>query len=162
VKTVMGLIPNDERVAAVSGALLAAEYSANQIDIFAEPSEVWQQLESHVKWRKVSKSVLAGMLFGAAIGALYGVLTAILNCRLLNCPVERSLVMLALISLFWIVGGGFIGAIVGFDRLECDFCSYVEGVRRGAALFVIESPKKRSPVAAGILAQEQGELIHAF
>jgi hypothetical protein len=70
--------------------------------------------------------------------------------------------LLALISLYWIAGGGFLGALVGLDRLERDLYSYVEGVRRGAALFVVESPEERAPEVAEILAQEEGALLHVL
>ena len=64
------------------------------------------------------------------------------------------------ITLFWILGGGLAGAIVGLDKLEYELYSYVEGVRRGEALIVVDATAKQAPEAVRILRQEQGTVIH--
>jgi hypothetical protein len=160
--TVVGLIADDEHVTLVGEALKAAGFSEDKISILCRPAEVWQRLEGRKKLRVVYRNALIGMLLGLVVGVLYGATAGILNCRLMNCPVTTSLILLALISLYWLAGGGFLGALIGLDRLERDLYSYVEGVRRGAALFVVESPEERAPEVAGIMAQEEGAVLHVL
>jgi hypothetical protein len=160
--TVVGLIAGDEHVTLVGEALKAAGFSEDKISILCRPAEVWQRLEGRKKLRVVYRNALIGMLLGLVVGVLYGATAGILNCRLMNCPVTTSLILLALISLYWLAGGGFLGALIGLDRLERDLYSYVEGVRRGAALFVVESPEERAPEVAGIMAQEEGAVLHVL
>ena len=160
--TVVGLIANDEHVTLVEEALKAAGFSEDKISILRRPAEVWQRLEGRKKLRVVFRNAFIGMLLGLVAGMLYGATAGVLNCRLMDCPVTTSLILLALISLYWIAGGGFLGALVGLDRLERDLYSYVEGVRRGAALVVVESPEERAPEVADILAQEEGALLHVL
>lgn len=160
--TVLGLIADDEHITLVREALKAAGVSEDKISILRRPGEVWQRLEGRKKLRVVFRNAFIGMLLGLVVGVLYGATAGVLNCRLMDCPVTTSLISLGLISLYWIAGGGFLGALIGLDRLEGDLYSYVEGVRRGAVLFVVESPEERAPEVADILAQEEGALLHVL
>ncbi|MFO7680923.1 MAG: hypothetical protein R6X34_12810, partial [Chloroflexota bacterium] len=120
------------------------------------------QLGGHQKIRAVVKKAVLGGAIGLIVGALYGIPAGIFNCRFMNCPLETSVVMWALITLFWVVGGGFLGGIIGLDELEHDLYSYVEGVRRGEALLMVEVPEERAPEAMHILRQEYGTVIHGM
>lgn len=161
-KTLVGLIPDDEHAALAGTALKTAGFAEDNVHILRRPAEVWTQLEGKKKMRVVLKDALIGMLLGLAVGALYGVVAGVMNCNRMTCSVTTSLIFLVLITLYWIVGGGVLGALIGLDGLEMALYSYVEGVRRGATLFVVETPEKQAPEVAGILKREAGSLIHAI
>jgi hypothetical protein len=159
-ETIIGLIPNDDDVALVRQELKKAGFAKNKINILFQPADVWQRLEGRQEIRIVFKDAVIGMLIGLLVGAIYGVPAGISNCRFMNCSLETSVILWLIISLFWVVAGGFLGAILGFDKFEADFYSYVEGVERGEALFVVESSEDQAPEAMRILQQENGILIH--
>jgi hypothetical protein len=121
---------------------------------------VWQRLRGHQKAQAVFRKAALGAVMGLVVGALYGVPAGFLNCRFMNCSIEMSITLGLLITLFWVLAGGFLGGIVGLDKLEHDLYSYIEGVRRGEALFVVEVPEKQAPEAVRILQQEHGTVIH--
>jgi hypothetical protein len=121
---------------------------------------VWQRLDGHQKVRGVFKWATIGALLSLLVGAIYGVPVGIFNCIFMNCPLETAFILWALVTLFWIVVGGIIGAIIGLDKLEEDLYSYVEGVRRGEVLFMVEAAPEQAQQAVQILHDEQGSVIH--
>jgi hypothetical protein len=159
-ETVVSLIPDDEHVPAVKRALAAAGFTENNMTILRQPVEVWQRLGGRRKMRTVLKKAAVGGLIGIGIGALYGIPAGVFNCVFMNCPQSISLFLWAIITLFWVVASGFLGTIIGLDQLERSLYSYVEGVRRGEALFVIQASPDRVPVAVDILQHKQGTVIH--
>jgi hypothetical protein len=159
-ETIVSLMPNDEHVTAARQKLENAGLAQNKISVLFQTAEVWRQLGGHQKMQTVIKKAALGAVIGLFVGALYGIPAGIFNCRFMNCSLETSVILWVLITLFWVVGGGFLGSIIGMDELERDLYSYVEGVRRGEALFVIEADLDQIPVAMRILQQEQGTVIH--
>jgi hypothetical protein len=160
--TVAGLVPNDERANSVIASLGATGIAENQVVVLRQPADVWQRLDGHHKLRAVFRSALIGLLIGIVIGLCYGIPTGILNCRFMNCSIGNSLILLSLVTLYWAAGGAFLGAIVGLDRLERSLYSYVEGVRRGEDLVVIESPESQTIDVIGILTREGGSVVSAM
>jgi len=65
-----------------------------------------------------------------------------------------------IISLFWLRAAGFMGAVIGLNKLDDELYSYVEGVRRGEALFVVETPAERVSEVVRILWQEHSTVVH--
>lgn len=159
-ETIIGLIPNDHDVASARQELEKAGLAQNKINILFQPADVWQRLGGRQKIRIVFKDAVIGMFIGLIIGAIYGVPAGYYNCRFMGCPLETSIILWAIISLFWVAAGGFLGTIVGLDRFESNFYSYVEGVQRGEALFVVEASDNMAPVVKRILEQEHGILVH--
>jgi hypothetical protein len=159
-ETVISLLPNDEHLAAARRELASAGFTQNRITVLFQPADVWQRLGGHQKVRAVVKKAVLGGVIGLLVGALYGIPAGIFNCQFMNCSLETSVVLWALITLFWILAGGFFGSIIGIDGLERDLYSYVEGVRRGEALVVVETPEEQALEARRILLQEQGTAVH--
>jgi hypothetical protein len=159
-ETIVCLIPNDEHLALVKRNLEKAGPATNKVDILFRPAGVWQRLSGHQKVRSVFKWAAAGALIGLGVGAIYGLPASAINCFMLNCSFQTGAVLWVLISLFWVVAGGIIGAIVGLDKLEDDLYSYVEGVRRGEALFVVDTVPEQAQQIVQILREEQGTVIH--
>lgn len=158
-ETVVSLIPNDDHVAAARQKLETAGFAAEKINVLFQPAAVWQRLRGRQGIRALAKQTALGALIGLLVGALYGVPAGIFNCKFMNCSLETSVILWALITLFWILAGGFLGSIIGLDKLECNLYSYVEGVRRGEALFVVETKREQVPIAMHILQQAQGTVI---
>lgn len=159
-KTLIGLIPDREHVAQATEALRAAGIDPGGISTLVRPTQVWQRLEGRTKARIVFRYVALGALLGLAVGALYGVPAGIFNCSEMGCPVTLSGALLAVITVYWVLGGAFIGALIGMDRLEQDLYSYVEGVRRGAAVLVVQAPDERAADVTRLLQQAEGRLVH--
>ena len=159
---VVGLIPDEAHVTEARRELKAAGFAENNVSVLRTAADVWNKLSGHKKAQVVFKDAAIGALFGFALGSLLGVTTGILNCALMDCPVERSLVFLALIVLYCSLGGGLFGTIVGLDQLERPLYSYIEGVRRGQALFVVETSDERVSDAKRILEKERGIIIEDF
>lgn len=159
-ETVISLIPDVDHVATTRQELESAGFVESKISVLSQPSDVWRRLGGRLKARIVFKDAAVGALIGLIIGALYGIPAGIFNCKFMNCALETSVILWALVSLFWVAVGGFFGAIIGLDRFEEEFYSYVEGVQRGEALFVVETSEDQAPEAMRILQQENGILIH--
>lgn len=157
--TLAGLIPNDEHVDHVVESLESEGIFSDRYQILTRPADVWQRLNGHRRLQIVFRNALRGMLIGLGIGMLYGVPAGFFNCRLMNCELSTSLVMLLLISLYWVAGGAVLGAIIGLDRLERPLYSYVEGVRRGEALMVVETTEAEAPEVFEILTHETGSMV---
>jgi hypothetical protein len=160
--TLVCLLPDSEHVATAKRRLNVAGYVENEISVLDQPADVWRRLDGHQKFKTVAKKAAIGALLGLVIGALYGVPSGVLMCRFMNCPLETGVVMWVLISLFWVIAAGILGALIGLNELEYDLYSYVEGVRRGELLFVVKTPEKQVPDAVRILRQEFGTVIHTI
>lgn len=160
--TLIGLIPDERYLVTAEKRLQAAGIDQSAMSVLVRPTDVWRRLEGPKKLRVAIRYSLFGALVGLALGALFGVPAGILNCAEMDCTMTISTVLLALIALYLMVGGAFVGAIVGIDRVEQDLYSYVEGVYRGGALLVIETPAGRIREIARILQQESGLLVHTI
>lgn len=161
-KTLIGLIPDNEHVAHVQEALKAAGIGENEVHALVRPAEVWERLGGRKKLAVATKYALAGSALGLLVGGLYGIPAGIFNCSEMGCSVSTSATLLAVITIYWVLGGLFMGAIVGMDRLEQDLYSYVEGVRHGAALLVVEAPDDRASEVTRILQKDRGLLVHGL
>jgi hypothetical protein len=159
-ETIICLIPNDEHLASARQELEEAGFARNRFDILSRPADVWKRLGGHQKVRGVFKWAALGALLSLLVGAIYGVPVGIFNCIFMNCPLETGIILWALVSLFWIVVGAIMGAIIGLDKLEDDLYSYVEGVRRGEVLFMVEAAPEQTQQAVQILRGEKGSVIH--
>jgi hypothetical protein len=160
--TLIGLIPDERHLVTAGETLQAAGIDQGAISVLVRPADVWEWLGGRKKLRVTVRYAFFGALVGLALGALYGVPAGILNCAEMGCTMTVSTVLLALITVYLILGGAFVGAIVGLDRVEQDLYSYVEGVHRGGALLVIETPPERIDEVARILQQESGLLVHTI
>lgn len=156
---VTGLVPNDEHVSKAAKALQAAGFSDDQVKVIHQARDVWQWLNGREKLRVVFKYAFTGALLGLAVGCLYGIPAGLMNCSQMGCSSTLSLILLAIISLYWVLGGALLGGVVGVDQLEHPLYSYVEGVRRGEALFLIETGPERMEEARRILGREAGTCI---
>lgn len=159
-KTVISLIPDDEHVQKAREALQMAGIGEGAISALVRPADVWEQLGGRRKLRIIFRYTALGALLGLVVGAFYGVPSGILNCSGMGCPFNMSTVLLVVISVYWVLGGAFLGAIVGADRLEQNLYSYVEGVRRGAALLMVEASDEQRSEVERILHRESGLLVH--
>lgn len=157
---VISLVPDEEHVTVTQKKLEAFGFAPEAVSILHKPAAVWRQLGGHEKRSVVFRHIAIGALLGIVVGALYGVPAGIFNCAFMGCPQTLSVILWALITIFWVIGGGFLGAIIGLDKIEYDLYSYVEGVRRGEALFIVETSEDRAPEAIRILRQEHGTVIH--
>jgi hypothetical protein len=159
-KTLVSLIPDNESAAQAAEKLHTTGISRDRRCILCQPVEVWKRLGGDSRLHMVMRHAGYGALLGLAVGLLYGVPAGIMNCRATSCTVNTSLVFLTAISLFWVISGAFLGAIVGLDRLEKDLYSYVEGVRRGGALVMVDVPGNQADAVTRMLKEEHGLLVH--
>jgi hypothetical protein len=159
-KTLIGLIPDDEHAVKAREALQVAGIGEGAISALVRPTEVWQRLGGPRKLRVAFRYAFFGALLGLVVGALYGIPAGLMNCSEIGCSFTTSTYLLVLISLYWALGGAFLGAIIGVDWLEHDLYSYVEGVRHGGALLVVETPDDHSSEVERILQRENGLLVH--
>jgi hypothetical protein len=161
-KTYVGLIPDNEHVAHAGAALQAAGIPAAGISTLTRPADVWERLEGHSRFRVVRRSATIGALLGLAVSAIYTVPLVLMYCPEMGCSFATSVTVLVILALYWLLGGAFLGAIAGADRLEQGLYSYVEGVRRGARLMVVEAPAEQAAEVPRILEHESGLLVHSL
>jgi hypothetical protein len=159
-KTLISLIPDTDSAEHAVGKLRQAGVSQDKMCILCRPVEVWKRLGGDEKLHIVIRYGLYGTLLGLAVGLLYGVPSGIMNCLVMDCAVNTNLTFLAIITLFWILGGAFLGTLFGLDRLEKDLYSYVEGVRRGGAFIMVDIPENQAAAVTKILKEEHGLLVH--
>lgn len=158
--TVISLIPNDEHIRTARQALEVAGVAKDKMKVLFRAGDAWRELGGPQKVQVVFKDGSIGALLGLIVGALYGIPAGYFNCLVNGCPAEKSLVAGTLFLLYGIFAGGFLGTLVGLDRLEQDLFSYVEGVRRGEALFVVEASEDVTPETLRILRHEHGMFVH--
>ena len=161
-ESVVGLIPNDEHVTSTMQEFRAAGFAENKMCVLVKPDDVWKRLAGKKKAQIVYRDTIIGALLGLTLGSTLGVVAGVLNCELMDCPIEKSLIFLALIMLFCTISGGLFGAIVGLDQLERLIDSYVEGVRHGQALFVVKTSRQRTSDARQILNKEHGTAVQVI
>ena len=159
-ETITSLIPNDEHIAQAQQKFKEAGFANRNISVLFKQAAVWKRLRGSEKAQVVYKDAKIGALLGLLVSALYGIPAGLFNCLYASCTVGLSITFWIMISLFWVAAGAALGAIIGLDQLEYDLYSYVEGVRRGEALFVVEASEALAPVAVRILKQEHGSVIH--
>jgi hypothetical protein len=161
-KTYVGLIPDNEHVAHAGSALQAAGIPAGRIATLTQPADVWERLEGHRRFQVVRKSATIGAILALAVSTIYTVPLVLMYCPEMGCSFATSVTVLVILALYWLLGGAFLGAIVGADRLEQDLYSYVEGVRRGAMLMVVEAPDEQAAEVPHILERESGLLVYSL
>ena len=161
-KCVVGLIPNDEHVTTAMQELRAAGFAEDKMCVLVKTNEVWKRLGGKKKAQIVYRDTIIGALLGFTLGSTFGVVAGVLNCKLMDCPIEKSLIFLMLIVLFCTISGGLFGAIVGLDQLERVIDSYIDGVRHGQALFVVETSKERTSDARRILDKAHGTAVQVI
>lgn len=89
-----------------------------------------EQLWGRKRLTVVVRFAIAGAILGLVVGALYGIPAGMMNCSAMGCPFTTSVTLLVVITVYWVLGGACMGAIVGMDRLEQGFYTGVKGVRR--------------------------------
>jgi hypothetical protein len=80
----------------------------------------------------------------------------------MGCGFSTSLVILGLHAFYWVLGGAFLGSVVGADQLEQQLYTCVEGVRRGGTLMLVEAPDNQAKSVSRILENEHGLLIYSL
>lgn len=160
--TIATLFPDEAHTTGAQNALLALGVPQSNITLLQQPAAVWQHLGGSSRLRRASRSALIGAVLGLAMGAFLAIPATILNCSEFGCPTGSALTMALLICLYGAFGGGMLGAITGADDLEHDFRDYVEGVRHGATLLLVQSAGTADLVIYDILARERGALIHTM
>jgi len=138
----------------------AAGLNDCKVSVLARPAEVWARLGGPAKLRAAVKYTLIGALLGVVVASLYALPATILNCAYMGCAFSAHTLLLVAIYLYWIAAGGFMGTLIGMDRLERDTYSYVEGVRHGGSLVIVEAPDEEAGEVTSILVHEGGLLVH--
>lgn len=161
-KTYLGLIPDNEHVMHAGSALHAAGIPERAISTLVQPAEVWERLGGHERMRVVRKHAVVGGLLGLAVSLIYAVPLVLMYCPEMGCSFGTSVSVLAILALYWLLGGAFMGTIVGADRLEQGLYSYVEGVRRGGRLMVVQAPDEKAAEVPRILEHESGLMVFSL
>ncbi len=161
-ETILGLVPDDVLAAEAKQEFKSAGFQENKIRVLRKPDDVWNRLNGHKKSRVLFRNVAIGAIFGLALGLLYGTTTGYCNCKLTDCPTGSSLVCLLLIVLFCIFVGGFFSALYSLGQLDRSLYSYVEGVRHGQVLLVVEASRENAPKIQRILEKAHGKAIQVI
>jgi hypothetical protein len=159
-ETIVGLLPDEDHLATALAELSAAGIAADRMQVGRQPAEVWRLMGGRSRAAAAFRQALKGALIGLALGATYGLVAGILNCRLMGCPLERSVIFFGLISLFSTLAGGLMGGFVGLDQLERPLYSLVHGAMRGQPLIMVQIQGEQACQVCQILADEQCLLVH--
>ena len=161
-ETIVGLVPDDVHVAEAKQEMKSAGFDENAIRVLRKPDDVWNLLGGHKKSRVLFRNVAIGAIFGLVLGILYGTTTGYCNCTLMACPVGSSMICLVLIVLFCTFVGGFFSALISLGQLDRSLYSYVEGVRHGQILLVVEASRENGPKIQRILEKAHGKAIQVI
>jgi len=161
-KTLVGLIPDNEHAVHAGEALQGAGIDTGRVSALARPGEVWERLGGQRKLHIVSRYGTYGALLGLAVSTIYALPLVIMFCPEMGCSSGTRFVLLGIMALVWTLGGAFMGTIAGADQLEQDLYSYVEGVRHGGVLLVVDTPDEQVAGVSRILRQEDGLLVHSL
>lgn len=157
--TLAGLLPDDEHAYHAVDTLTEHGIPLDQVHVLRRPAEVWTQMGGRRKLRVVVRDAAWGLLIGLGVGLLYGVPAAVAGWQLMDYPLRYGIIAGLLIVAYWLAGGAAVGALVGLDRLERPLYSFVEWVRRGELLVVVDTTEERVAEVAGILADDGGALV---
>lgn len=161
-KTLVGLIPDNEHVATTVQAIKEAGIDEYQVSAPVHPATIWEAIGGHSKKRTLLKFAVYGGLLGLLVATLYGLPASILNCIHMQCPFADNLGLLLAITAFWIAAGAFLGAIVGLDRFERDLYVFTESIHRGASLMFVEAPDEQTSEVSQILQAEGGLMMGVY
>jgi len=156
---IVGVFANDSDLLSSREELTAVGFQNAAIKVSREPSQVWQWLDGKKRLRRLLKSAGYGAAIGIVVGGLYGIPAGIANCTIGACSVATSLKFLVVIEAYWMLAGGFLGAIAGLDRLERALFAYVEGARKGESVLVVESPPEKSTQVMEIMRQNHSTAV---
>jgi hypothetical protein len=159
---IIGLVPNEENVTVIRNELKSVGLGGCNLREIQKPDEVRDCLEGCQKSRLLSKDIAVGAILGLALGVIYGFTSGYLNCTLMDCPIQKSAVFLALIVLFCGFVGGFFGTLVGFGDMERFLSSYVDGVRQGQTFIIAEVIRKSVPEVEMIMKRANGTAIQVI
>jgi hypothetical protein len=157
--TVIGLVPQNKQADKVKQGLAQLGINAGQVKILAHPDAVWQQLGGHEKLRIVMRYAVIGAGLGVLLYGPVGFFAGYLDCKLMGCSQSIGATFLALGLFIGIIGGGVLGAIIGLNNLEQHLYAYVEGVRRGELLLMVDTPATLGKEVISLLRQEQGTVV---
>jgi hypothetical protein len=161
-KTFVSLIPDDEHAVHARAALQDAGIPQEGISTLVEPADVWARLEGHQRLRVVRRSAAIGAALGLSVSAIYAVPLVLTFCPEMGCSLGTSVIGFVILAIYWLLGGAFLGTLVGADRLEQGLYSYVEGVRRGGRLMVVDTPDERADEVPQILEHDNGLLVYSL
>lgn len=157
--TVVGLVPPGQQTEKVQNQLTQMGIAAEQVKVLARPGDVWEQLGGHYKVRIVFRYAALGAALGMLLYGPIGFLAGYWDCKYLGCSQGIGLTFLALGLVIGVIGGGVLFAIIGLNNLEQHLYSYVEGVRRGELLLVVDAPVNLSQQVIALLRREEGTVV---
>lgn len=156
-RAVIGLFETYEDANEAVSNLVEAGYPSDTLSLLVQP-EVVEELLDQDKNEVVAESAGAGAVGGTALGTLLGLLA---GASVVSLPlVGPALAAGALANLLGVTAagagvgaayGGIMGALVGLGIAEEDSHVYVEGVKNGGLLVVVDTAAERTGRAEEIM-----------
>jgi hypothetical protein len=138
VKTVIGLVWDDENTQDAVRELKKAGLAENSISLLTHHSAVRELLganQGHV----VATYALWGALLGIAAFAPFGVAASICECNLLHYNPGFGVGILIAFVAIGVGFGAFMGCFVGFGEVERGTHLYCQGLRLGGKVVVVRA-----------------------
>ncbi len=157
-KYVLGLFNNREDAEAAIADLDQAHLSDVDFGLFARDAGLREALDANSEESGIAKSAGYGAAVGGAAGVFVG---AVAGASLFLIPGVGQLLGIGTLAAaigtaltgtgLGAAGGAFMGALVGYGASEEDANFYVEGMKRGGVLVVVNAPEASLVDVATIL-----------
>jgi hypothetical protein len=146
VNTVIGLLPNEQKINRELNVLDQAGFSEDDIQIITLDREV-EKYFSHEKFSFVTEYAGWGALIVGAIYTIFAIAAAWCDCTLLHYSFKNTIVIIPLGLLVGGFIGGFLGLISGIAEFENKITPYTQGVQRGGHVIAVQVDEAESEKA---------------
>jgi hypothetical protein len=133
-------------------------FAEEQISILTQESAIRKSLGCE-PISLVPKYASWGVVFGIATYGVFGLAAVWCQCNLLSFEQTYGIVSLSGALLAGAFIGGFIGCFLGVAQSEEDSRPYVQGVRMGGKVIIVQADDVDIEKARNILSQENGHEI---
>jgi len=147
---IIGLLPGGSNIQLRLNELEQQGLSSADIQILNRENNVWDALGCE-PFCKVRDSAIVGALIGGSIYAVFGLVAAWCECNLLGFGGPYGMFTLVAGILAGLFVGGALGALVGLANSESGAHLYIQGVRMGDQMVVIEVPDQKVDIVKNLL-----------
>lgn len=149
-RKIIGLLPGGSNIQLQFNELELQGLSSEDIHILNRENNVRDALGCE-PFCKVRDSSLLGALIGITIYAVFGLVAAWCECNLLGYGGPYGIFTLVGGILAGLFVGGSLGALVGLANSESGAHLYIQGVRMGDEMVVIEVPDQKVEIIKNLL-----------
>jgi hypothetical protein len=151
---VIGLFRNEVDVSAAIQKLNQAGFPQESIEIQTNPSLIKGLLGCKAT-KTVTKYAAWGALFGIAVYLIFTLVAGWCECTIFGFGRNLAFIIVLAGLLIGTIIGALMGCLVGVDQYEKDTHLYVQGMRQGGRLIIVQASEADAKRVQSLLEQER-------